>query len=289
MVNESDLQDLPEVRALVGRLVALQKEAKLSQGDLVRRLFCSKSQVSRFMSGKQHPTWDEFVLPLAAVVGEHRKRPMSARELHELRRLHEEATLARAGRNRGLRLVREQLAELRTSNTRYKQRVALFSVAAFVLALVYGIDASNELTKGATRAHGDTPEVITECVPLPSEATSVPAACARTQWRWSAPSAGNGIKTTFDLRTRHDTGELGGVLRLNTTCETTVRWSITIQIAGAGTSELSAGTLTARAPVTIYAPLHRDARTMTFAAHRVDAGTCAATLVWDRPQPAINY
>ncbi|MET9448791.1 helix-turn-helix domain-containing protein [Streptomyces cinerochromogenes] len=282
--------DLPEVRALTERLVALRKEAELSQGELARRFSCSKSQVSRYMSGEAHPPQDTFVLPLARAVGEHRKRHLSEQELRELRLLHEHATLARAGRNRELHLVGQQLAELRAKHAVSRLWLAGFSAAAFALALGYGLTAMNELAKGATSVHGDAPEVITKCVQLPSGAAELSATCVRTQWRWSMPaSTGKGIEATFALRTGHDTGELGGVLRLDTACGTAVRWSVTVRVAGAGTTELAAGRLTASAPVTLYAPLHRDARTLTFTARRTEGGSCAAHLVWDRPRPAINY
>ncbi|MFH9677726.1 hypothetical protein ACH4L5_36465 [Streptomyces sp. NPDC017405] len=259
---------------------------------MARRFHSNKANVSRVMRGIRRAPWDEFVLPLLAVTAERRGHPVSERELRELKLLHERALVARDCHARGIVLLREELTELRTevvtSHTRRRQWTALSSAALFVVVLGYSYTAMGELAKGTTSVHGDAPQVRTECVALPAGATEFSAACAKTQWRWSVP-AGEGVKATFTLRTRHDIGELGGVLRLDSSCRAAASWSVTVRVPGTGTSELAAGTLGGASAVRLYAPLHRDARTLTFTARRTDGTHCAATVVWDRPRPAINY
>ncbi|WP_318201581.1 helix-turn-helix domain-containing protein [Streptomyces sp. SCL15-4] len=292
MGEDLEPQDLPEVRALAERLDALKEEAGLTQGRMVGRFRSNKATVSRSMRGIQHPSWNDFVRKLIEAVEDRRGHPMPAAELRALRLLHERALVARDCHSKGIVLLREELtglrSRLRTSRADNRRLTALGTATVFAATVGFVFTSVDDLAKGATSVRGDAPRVTTECVALPA-GTQPPATCAKTQWRWSLPAPDKGVGATFDLRTGHDTGELGGVLRLKAGCGAAVRWSVTVRVAGAGPTGLAAGTLDRDTPVTLYAPLHRDARTMTFTARRTDGGHCAATVVWDRPRPAITY
>jgi hypothetical protein len=120
---------------------------------------------------------------------------------------------------------------------------------------------------------------------------SVPA-CDLDVWWWRLLAGGTAeeaVHVAFDLTTRGDTLELGGELRLDADCDATMRWSITARPTGIVEAELSTGTLAPGNRQPLYAPLHRDIRTVTLTAHRSDSHLCTVMLVWQKPDPIGLY
>ncbi|WP_164541059.1 helix-turn-helix domain-containing protein [Streptomyces abyssomicinicus] len=282
-------QDFPEVQALVDKLAVLLDESGLSQNALARLAGYDKSTVSRFMSGQFHPQWD-FMETLMDAVRE--RRELSEEETAEVLSVWEEALFARNGRSAGFRTVRKTLVELRAArgelgsklealNNKYHLLV-LAGLAAFLLVVWMGIGwytADEGVLKSFS---GDAPAQEVNCANR---------GCAVTALGWVLGSSGeSSVRTVFEVGTYGGTVSLGGRLGLSAQCGATVRWKMTAEKGdGAAPEELSAGVVTQGDDVRLYAPIHRDVRTITLTAQRGDSRSCDAVLVWRASEPRVHW